>query len=71
MKIVDNRNEKLTFKELVSGDVFCDEDGDILMKIPSSFGCNAIKLNTTPTLYDLSPDYAVVEVLNATLVIKN
>ena len=71
MKIVNKRNRKLlTFQELTVGDVFRDEDGDIIMKTYSSNGFNAVGLNTN-RLYNLSHDYEVVEVLNATLTIED
>ena len=32
MKVTDNRS-RITFGELKTGDIFCDGDGEILMKI--------------------------------------
>lgn len=69
MKIV-KRSKKLTFEELAVGDIFRDEDGDIIMKTYFNGCSNAVGLNTY-VLYNLSPNHGVVKVLNATLTIED
>lgn len=74
MKITDNRGEtRVQFNDLLYGEIFEDEDGDICIRIPTvdnEFGSwNAVLLSDGSTAC-FDADAKVVK-LNAELIISN
>lgn len=72
MKITDHSlNTKKTFGELETGDVFRDEDGDILMKINPCYGedTNCINLKSGEG-YSYREEYDVIPFTDVELIIK-